>query len=164
MSVIHRRCWRGSAAVPAKFASTPKRPPLFCNNILTKSAMTNPEHPSASPPPSSAHPVDAEALYRTLLQQIRAGLTGVDDIAIVGIHSGGAWLAERLAADLGLRARLGFVDPSFYRDDFAEKGLRADVKASQVPFDVNGASIVLVDDVFYTGRTTRRSTQHFFVQ
>jgi pyrimidine operon attenuation protein/uracil phosphoribosyltransferase len=140
----------------------PKRLPLFCNNILMKSAMTNPEHPSASPPPSSAHPVDAEALYRTLLQQIRTGLTGVDNIAIVGIHSGGAWLAERLAADLGLGERLGFVDPSFYRDDYAEKGLHAAVKASQVPFDVNGAAIVLVDDVLYTGRTTRAAINELF--
>ncbi|HEY4318385.1 MAG TPA: bifunctional pyr operon transcriptional regulator/uracil phosphoribosyltransferase PyrR [Herbaspirillum sp.] len=124
--------------------------------------MTNPEHPDNPMPQSSLHPLDAEALYRTLLQQIRTGLAGVDDIALVGIHSGGAWLAERLAADLGLTARLGFVDPSFYRDDYAEKGLRPDVKASQVPFDVNGAAIVLVDDVLYTGRTTRAAINELF--
>jgi pyrimidine operon attenuation protein/uracil phosphoribosyltransferase len=142
----------------------PKRLPLFCNNILMKSAMTNPEHPPIPPRPasSSEHPVDAEELYRTLLQQIRTGLTGVSDVAMVGIHSGGAWLAERLAADLGLRDRLGFVDPSFYRDDYAAKGLRPDVKASQVPFDVNGAAIVLVDDVLYTGRTTRAAINELF--
>lgn len=111
---------------------------------------------------SSPYPLDAEALYGTLLQQIRTGLKGVGDIALVGIHSGGAWLAERLAADLGLTERLGFVDPSFYRDDYAEKGLRPDVKASQVPFDVNAAAIVLVDDVLYTGRTTRAAINELF--
>lgn len=127
--------------------------------------MTNPEHhsePQAGQPQQSAHPLDAEALYRTLLQQIRAGLAGVENAAMVGIHSGGAWLAERLADDLGLRERLGFVDPSFYRDDYAEKGLRPDVKASQIPFDVNGAAIVLVDDVLYTGRTTRAAINELF--
>jgi pyrimidine operon attenuation protein/uracil phosphoribosyltransferase len=127
-----------------------------------KSAMTNPEHPSEAQPQHSAHPSDAEALYRILLQQIRAGLAGVDNAAMIGIHSGGAWLAERLAGDLGLQERLGFVDPSFYRDDFAAKGLRPDVKASQIPFDVNGAAIVLVDDVLYTGRTTRAAINELF--
>jgi pyrimidine operon attenuation protein/uracil phosphoribosyltransferase len=129
-----------------------------------KPAMSNPEHPSEAPAGQrqSAHPYDAEALYRTLLEQIRAGLTGFEDVAMVGIHSGGAWLAERLATDLGLRERLGFIDPSFYRDDYAEKGLRPDVKASQIPFDVNGAAIVLVDDVLYTGRTTRAAINELF--
>ncbi|RXZ33707.1 bifunctional pyr operon transcriptional regulator/uracil phosphoribosyltransferase PyrR [Oxalobacteraceae bacterium CAVE-383] len=124
--------------------------------------MTNPDHPDNPAQQVSLHPLDAEALYGTLLQQIRAGLAGIDDVALVGIHSGGAWLAERLAADLGLAGRLGFVDPSFYRDDYAEKGLRPDVKASQVPFDVNGAAIVLVDDVLYTGRTTRAAINELF--
>jgi pyrimidine operon attenuation protein/uracil phosphoribosyltransferase len=129
-----------------------------------KSAMTNSEDPpgTGTSHPDEVHPLDAEALYLTLLQQMRGGLAGVSDIAIVGIHSGGAWLAERLATDLGLLDRLGFVDPSFYRDDYAEKGLRPDVKASQVPFDVDGASIVLVDDVLFTGRTTRAAINELF--
>ncbi|QDD63108.1 bifunctional pyr operon transcriptional regulator/uracil phosphoribosyltransferase PyrR [Herbaspirillum seropedicae] len=106
--------------------------------------------------------LDAEALYQTLVQQIKAGLQGASELALVGIHSGGAWLAERLAAELGLAERLGFVDVSFYRDDFSEKGLRADVKPSQVPFDVEGATILLVDDVLYTGRTTRAAINELF--
>ncbi|MDR9836136.1 bifunctional pyr operon transcriptional regulator/uracil phosphoribosyltransferase PyrR [Herbaspirillum huttiense] len=106
--------------------------------------------------------LDAEALYQTLVQQIQAGLQGATEVALVGIHSGGAWLAERLATELGLAERLGFVDVSFYRDDFSEKGLRADVKPSQIPFDVEGATILLVDDVLYTGRTTRAAINELF--
>lgn len=106
--------------------------------------------------------LDAEALYQTLVQQIKAGLQGATEVALVGIHSGGAWLAERLASELGLAERLGFVDVSFYRDDFSEKGLRADVKPSQIPFDVEGGTILLVDDVLYTGRTTRAAINELF--
>jgi len=106
--------------------------------------------------------LDAEALYQALVTQIKAGLTDIPGVALVGIHSGGAWLAERLAADLGLENRLGFVDVSFYRDDYAEKGLRPDVKPSQIPFEVSGATILLVDDVLYTGRTTRAAINELF--
>jgi pyrimidine operon attenuation protein/uracil phosphoribosyltransferase len=105
---------------------------------------------------------DAEALYRTLLGQVRAGLEGASDAAIVGIHSGGAWLAERLARDLGLQQRLGSIDVSFYRDDYAKKGLHPDVKPTQIGFNVDGATIVLVDDVLYTGRTTRAAINVLF--
>lgn len=105
---------------------------------------------------------DAEALYRVLLEQVRSGLAGVTDAAIVGIHSGGAWLAERLARDLGLQARLGFIDVSFYRDDYARKGLHPDVKPTHIPFNVDGATIVLVDDVLFTGRTTRAAINVLF--
>ncbi len=105
---------------------------------------------------------DAEALYRVLLEQVRSGLAGVTDAAIVGIHSGGAWLAERLARDLGLQARLGFIDVSFYRDDYAKKGLHPDVKPTHIPFNVDGATIVLVDDVLFTGRTTRAAINVLF--
>ena len=111
----------------------------------------------------TTHPqFDAEALYRDLLAQVRAGLHGVDDAAIVGIHSGGAWLAQRLAADLGLSARLGSIDVSFYRDDYAKKGLHPDVKPTHIGFNVDGAAIVLVDDVLYTGRTTRAAINVLF--
>ena len=105
---------------------------------------------------------DAESLYRTLEQQVTAGLAAADEVAIVGIYSGGAWLAERLAAALGVQARLGFIDASFYRDDYASKGLRPDVKPSHIPFEVDGATILLVDDVLYTGRTTRAAINELF--
>ncbi len=112
--------------------------------------------------PTTNQDFDAEALYRSLLEQVRAGLAGVPDAAIVGIHSGGAWLAERLAADLDLKARLGFIDVSFYRDDYAKKGLHPDVKPTHIGFNVDGATILLVDDVLYTGRTTRAAINVLF--
>jgi pyrimidine operon attenuation protein/uracil phosphoribosyltransferase len=106
--------------------------------------------------------LDAEALYRTLAQRVTAGLSGASDIAIVGIYSGGAWLAERLAAELNVTQPIGFIDVSFYRDDYAEKGLPAEVKPTHIPFDVEGATILLVDDVLYTGRTTRAAINELF--
>jgi pyrimidine operon attenuation protein/uracil phosphoribosyltransferase len=107
-------------------------------------------------------PLDAQALYEQLRAQVAASLPTLRDPAIVGIHSGGAWLATRLARDLQLEARLGFIDVSFYRDDYAKKGLHPDVKPTSIGFDVNGATIVLVDDVLYTGRTTRAAINVLF--
>ena len=109
------------------------------------------------------HPeLDAEALYAALARQVKDALASVDNVALVGIYSGGAWLADRLAADLQLTGRLGYIDVSFYRDDYAEKGLPAEVKPSHIPFDVDGATILLVDDVLYTGRTTRAAINELF--
>lgn len=105
---------------------------------------------------------DAEALYQVLAQRVKAGLANAQNVAIVGIYSGGAWLAERLADELQLKGRLGFIDVSFYRDDYAEKGLHAEVKPTQIPFEVEGATILLVDDVLYTGRTTRAAINELF--
>ena len=112
--------------------------------------------------PTSNQAYDAEALYRELLGQVRAGLDGVPDAAIVGIHSGGAWLAERLAKDLDLTSRLGSIDVSFYRDDYAKKGLHPDVKPTHIRFPVDGATVVLVDDVLQTGRTVRAAINVLF--
>jgi pyrimidine operon attenuation protein/uracil phosphoribosyltransferase len=106
--------------------------------------------------------LDAEALYATLAQQIADTLGTTEHLALVGIHSGGAWIAERLATQLHLTDRLGFVDVSFYRDDFAERGLHAEVKPTRIPFEVEGATILLVDDVLFTGRTTRAAVNELF--
>ncbi len=105
--------------------------------------------------------LDAEALYAQLESQVVSALAGTPKLAVVGIYSGGAWLAERLARALGVTA-VGFVDVAFHRDDVAERGLSAEVKPSQIPFDVDGSTILLVDDVLYTGRTTRAAINTLF--
>lgn len=103
---------------------------------------------------------DAEQLYAILLAQLRPQVQ--PDTGMVGIHTGGAWLAERLHADLGLKLPLGAIDISFYRDDFHQSGLKQDIKRSHIPFDVADRHILLVDDVLYTGRTVRGALNELF--
>ena len=103
---------------------------------------------------------DAEALCTDLARKLRAGVT--DSTGLVGIRTGGAWLAERLHKELGLATPLGSLDISFYRDDFDSVGLHRQVKPSQIPFDVNDRHIVVVDDVLYTGRTVRAAMNELF--
>ena len=81
---------------------------------------------------------------------------------MVGIHTGGAWLAERLHRDLKLPLPLGTLDISFYRDDFDKIGLHAQVRPSDIQFEVEGSHIILVDDVLYTGRTIRAAINELF--
>ncbi len=125
----------------------PMPQPLSCNSISMNPSITE---------------LNAETLYARLLKQIREALAAKPKVAIVGIRSGGAWIAERIAADLGLENPPGFIDVSFYRDDYAEKGLPAEVKPTQIPFDVTGSTILLIDDVLYTGRTTRAAINELF--
>jgi pyrimidine operon attenuation protein / uracil phosphoribosyltransferase len=103
---------------------------------------------------------DAEALYQELARQLKAHVTGAT--GIVGIRSGGAWLAERLHRELKVATPLGVLDISFYRDDFDSAGLRHQVKPSRIPFDVNDRHIIVVDDVLYTGRTVRAAMNELF--
>jgi pyrimidine operon attenuation protein/uracil phosphoribosyltransferase len=103
---------------------------------------------------------DAEALIDALATQMRAAVT--PETALVGIHTGGAWLAERLHRELGLDRPYGVIDISFYRDDYGRIGLHADPRASSIPFDVGGCDIVIVDDVLYTGRTIRAAMNELF--
>jgi pyrimidine operon attenuation protein/uracil phosphoribosyltransferase len=103
---------------------------------------------------------DAEAQCRQLADLIRPQLA--NNPALVGIFSGGAWIAERLRELLGLTEEIGLIDVSFYRDDFAEKGLHPQCRPTVIPFDVEGRHIVLVDDVLYTGRTTRAAINELF--
>ena len=103
---------------------------------------------------------DAETLYAELLAQLRSNVK--PDTALVGIYTGGVWLAERLHADLALDVPLGALDISFYRDDFHQSGIKPDIKRSHIPFDVAGRHILLVDDVLYTGRTVRGAMNELF--
>lgn len=103
---------------------------------------------------------DAEAQCRQLADLIRPQLP--KNPALVGIYSGGAWVAEHLKELLGLSEDIGLIDVSFYRDDFSEKGLHPQCRPTVIPFDVEGRHIILVDDVLYTGRTTRAAINELF--
>jgi pyrimidine operon attenuation protein/uracil phosphoribosyltransferase len=103
---------------------------------------------------------DAEAQCVELANLIRPQLQ--PNTVLVGIHSGGAWVARRLRELLGLEGEVGLIDVSFYRDDFGEKGLHPQVKPTSIPFDVEDRPIILVDDVLYTGRTTRAAINELF--
>jgi pyrimidine operon attenuation protein/uracil phosphoribosyltransferase len=110
----------------------------------------------------TAHPLpDAEALLAELAEAMRGHIDPATT-ALVGIQTGGVWVAERLHASLGLKIPRGSINVSFYRDDYHQRGLHANAKMSQIPFDVEGAHIVIVDDVFYTGRTTRAAMNELF--
>ncbi|MEO8159127.1 MAG: bifunctional pyr operon transcriptional regulator/uracil phosphoribosyltransferase PyrR [Betaproteobacteria bacterium] len=103
---------------------------------------------------------DAEDLLARLVECMRPAVTV--DTALIGIHTGGVWLAQRLHAALALRKPLGTIDVSFYRDDYDSRGLHSKVRPSSIPFDVADADIVLVDDVLYTGRTIRAAMNELF--
>jgi pyrimidine operon attenuation protein/uracil phosphoribosyltransferase len=95
---------------------------------------------------------DAEQAYVRLRDQLRDWCR--PDVHLVGIYSGGVWLAERLHRDLNWPSPLGVISSTLHRDDFSERGL-GHATQTQLPFEVQGAHIVLVDDVLYTGRTLR---------
>ncbi len=106
--------------------------------------------------------LNAEALYRELLDAVRLLMaTYSQPVHLVGVASGGVWLAERLQQDLKLSGKIGALSSSMHRDDFAKRGL-ASSSQTQLPFDVNGAHLMLVDDVLYTGRTLRAVINELF--
>ncbi len=110
------------------------------------------------------HPLtlDAEALYSALKDGVRRLLADQPEAALVGIWSGGAWLAARLHADLGRPGEAGVITSTLHRDDFAERGLAADGGTTRLPFAIDGQRIVLVDDVLYTGRTIRAAVNELY--
>ena len=105
--------------------------------------------------------LDAESIYRLFAQRVRELVAG-RQMGLVGVHTGGVWLAERLRRDLKVAAEVGVLDVSFYRDDFAHSGLNPDVRPSRIPFDVAGCHVVLIDDVLITGRTVRAAMNELF--
>jgi pyrimidine operon attenuation protein/uracil phosphoribosyltransferase len=104
--------------------------------------------------------LDAESLYAELRQGVRGLIR--PETSLVGIWSGGAWLAERLQADLALPGAHGVISSTLHRDDFGERGLAAGTDATHLPFAIDGRHIVLVDDVLYTGRTIRAVVNELF--
>ena len=103
--------------------------------------------------------LDAEALYRELLRGVQ--LICRPETRLVGITSGGAWLAERLQKDLNLSGAPGTISSAMHRDDFSKRGLSSGGQ-TVLPFDVNGADILVLDDVLYTGRTLRAVLNELF--
>lgn len=117
-----------------------------------------------SPVPKVETALDVPTLLDTLEIALRGEIarSGIVDPVMIGIHSGGVWIAEELHRRLGLKEPLGKLDISFYRDDFSQIGLQPRVKPSNLPFAVEGRDVLLVDDVLYTGRTIRAALNEIF--
>ena len=105
--------------------------------------------------------LDAEALYRNLLESVRRSLAGDEatPLAIVGIRTGGVWIAERLHADLGTAAAQGVLTSAFHRDDHSTRGIPTTIGATRLDFPVADSRILLVDDILFTGRTIRAALE-----
>lgn len=108
----------------------------------------------------SASLPDPERLVEALVAQMKGELA--PDAGIVGIHTGGVWLAERLHRALGSKVPLGTLAVTLHRDDFGRIGLHRESRRSQIPFPVDGRDVVLVDDVLHTGRTIRAALNELF--
>ncbi|MFB0898074.1 MAG: bifunctional pyr operon transcriptional regulator/uracil phosphoribosyltransferase PyrR [Polaromonas sp.] len=106
--------------------------------------------------------LNAEALYLELLRSLQSLLASYPKPPrLVGVASGGAWLAERLQKDLGLSDPVGVLSSVMHRDDFASRGLASSAQ-TLLPFDVNGEHLIVLDDVLYTGRTIRAVLNELF--
>ena len=103
---------------------------------------------------------DAEQTLAALAERMKSAVAF--DARFVGIYSGGAWLADRLAQLIPGDHPVGYIDVSYYRDDFNRTGLKPAVRRSELPFEVEGATIVLVDDVLFTGRSVRAAINELF--
>lgn len=105
-----------------------------------------------------------DELLQTMAQALREHLEAraIDNPVMIGIHTGGVWVAKALHGRLGLEEPLGELDISFYRDDFSRIGMHPKVKPSKLPFKVDNRHVILVDDVLYTGRTVRAAMNEIF--
>lgn len=100
----------------------------------------------------------------TLLSEITAQITELikPSTAIVGIHSGGVWMMERILSNINKDIPYGTLDATLYRDDFAQRGLKNEMQPANIPFNVQDKDVILIDDIFYTGRTTRAAINELF--
>ncbi len=111
---------------------------------------------------------DPETLLSQISTQIRAliKINGAENSALIGIHSGGVWLMDSvlksLKIDNGIDMTNGTLDAAMYRDDYSQRGLKAEPKPANINFDITDKHIILIDDIFYTGRTTRAAMNELF--
>ena len=110
--------------------------------------------------PQTSELVDINATIAYMADELRPRLA--QHPLMIGIHTGGAWIAQRLHALLGLTDPLGTLDISFYRDDFSRLGMNPQVKTSNLPVNVENRHVILVDDVLHTGRTIRAALNEIF--
>jgi pyrimidine operon attenuation protein / uracil phosphoribosyltransferase len=103
---------------------------------------------------------DVDRLLEQMAEQLRS--LAIPDPVMIGIHTGGAWLATKLHTLLGLQSQLCTLDITFYRDDFSTIGLHPQVNPSHMPEDVENRNVILVDDVLQTGRTIRAALNEIF--
>ena len=105
---------------------------------------------------------DTDAAIAHLAAQLGPEIAAAPNAVMIGVETGGAWIAERLHAELGLTTALGRLNISFYRDDFSTLGLHPSVGPSHIEADIDGRTVILVDDVLYTGRTVRAALNELF--
>ena len=110
--------------------------------------------------PQTNNIVDIDATIAYMADELRPRLS--QHPLMIGIHTGGAWIASRLHTLLGLPDALGTLDISFYRDDFSRVGVNPTVKTSNLPVNVENRHVILVDDVLHTGRTIRAALNEIF--
>ena len=103
-------------------------------------------------------------LLPAMARELKAHLARHDITAarFIGIRTGGVWVAQALLAELGRKEELGTLDVSFYRDDFTRSGLHPQVRPSELPFEIDGQHLVLIDDVLMSGRTIRAALNELF--
>jgi pyrimidine operon attenuation protein / uracil phosphoribosyltransferase len=108
--------------------------------------------------------LDVPNLLDSLETKLKLTITKrqLTDPLMIGIRTGGVWVAEKMHQRLGIKQPLGLLDISFYRDDFSQLGVNPNVKPSELPAQIEGRNIILIDDVFYTGRTIRAALNEIF--
>ena len=108
--------------------------------------------------------IDIKNCLDNMAKELDALLTGNKrtDVVMIGIQTGGVWIARQLIKRMGIETPLGELNIAFYRDDFSQIGLHPRVSPSSLPFDVENRHIILVDDVIHTGRTIRAALNEIF--